>query len=119
MAVRFNSAIPKLASLDIARSVAFYEKLGFRRAAVHEGMAIVIQDDVELHFWLTTDPSIPGATGCRINVGGIDALYELYLPLEVVHPKAPLRDEPWGLREFSIVDIDGNLLTFASRISPA
>ena len=116
MSVCLRSAIPKLASLDIERSVAFFETLGFRRVAVYETMAIVSRDAVDIHFWLTDDPQIAHATGCRVNVDGIDALYDEYLPLKIVHPKDPLADKPWGLREFSIVDVDGNLVTFASPI---
>jgi catechol 2,3-dioxygenase-like lactoylglutathione lyase family enzyme len=111
-----KTAIPKLASLDIERSVKFYEALGFQRIAVHPTLAMVTRDDVDIHFWLTDNPDIPNATGCRVNVGGIDALYQEYLPLNIVHPKDPLGDKPWGLREFSILDLDGNILTFASPI---
>ena len=41
MHARLKTAIPKLASRDIERSVAFFKKLGFTRIAVHPGMAIV------------------------------------------------------------------------------
>lgn len=114
---RLTSAIPKLASLDIGRSVTFFARLGFQHLAIYDTMAIVRRDDVEIHFWLTDKPSIPHATGCRVNVDGIDRLYEQYLPLGVVHPNGPLCDQPWGLREFSILDGDGYLLTFASPIT--
>jgi hypothetical protein len=111
-----KAAIPKLASLDIERSVAFFERLGFQRVAVHPTVAMVTRDAVDIHFWLTNDPAIPQATGCRVNVDGIERLYEEFKPLQVVHPRDPLGDKPWGLREFSILDVDGNVLTFASPI---
>jgi hypothetical protein len=113
-----KTAIPKLASLNIERSVTFFEALGFSRIAVHPTMALVSRDEVEIHFWLTDNPDIPNATGCRVNVDGVDALYEEYRQLDIVHPKDPLGDKPWGLREFSIIDVDGNLLTFAGPIPP-
>jgi hypothetical protein len=111
-----KTAIPKLASLNIERSVTFFEALGFSRVAVLPTVAMVSRDDVDIHFWLTDDPAIPKATGCRVNVDGIDALYQAYLPLDIVHPNDPLGDKPWGLREFSILDVDGNILTFAAPI---
>lgn len=114
-----KTAIPKLASLDIERSVQFFEKLGFTRIAVHPTVAMITRDDVDIHFWLTNDPSVPQTSGCRANVQDVDALYEKYLPLNVVHPKDPLGDKPWGMREFSILDIDGNILTFAAPIPKA
>ena len=109
----FISAIPKLASMDIQRSIAFYEKLGFTQSAHYPDYGIVEQDDVQIHFWLCTDPALPKATGCRINVSGIDELFATYSKLGVIHPNDPLTLKPWGLREFSILDVDGNLVTFA------
>jgi hypothetical protein len=114
-----KTAIPKLASLDIERSVAFFERLGFKRIAVHPTVAMVCRDDVDIHFWLTDNPDIPHATGCRVNVDGIADLYDEYLPLNIVHPNDPLGDKPWGMREFSILDVDGNIVTFASPIPVA
>jgi hypothetical protein len=111
-----KTAIPKLASLDIERSVTFFERLGFERLAVYPTLALVARDAIEIHFWLTDDRAIPEATGCRVNVDGIDALYQEYLPLNVIHPNDPLGDKPWGMREFSILDVDGNILTFAAEI---
>jgi hypothetical protein len=109
----FLSAIPKLASLDIQRSIAFFEKLGFTKSAHFPDYGIVTQDAVQIHFWLCTDPALPRATGCRINVSGIEALFAKYSQLGVIHPNDPLSLKPWGLREFSILDVDGNLVTFA------
>lgn len=109
----FISAIPKLASLDIQRSIAFFEKVGFTQTAHYPDYGIVEQDGVQIHFWLCTDPAIPRATSCRVNVSGIDALFASYAKLGLIHPHDPLATKPWGLREFSILDLDGNLVTFA------
>jgi hypothetical protein len=109
----FISTVPKLASLDIQRSIAFFEKLGFAKSTRYPDYAIVEQDGVQIHFWLCTDPAVPKATGCRINVSGIDELFATYSKLGVIHPNDPLTLKPCGLREFSILDVDGNLVTFA------
>jgi hypothetical protein len=117
----FISAIPKLASMDIQRSIAFFEKLGFTKSTQfpddNPNYGIVEQDGVQIHFWLSTDPAIPKATGCRINVSGIDELFASYSKLGVIHPNDPLTQKPWGLREFSILDVDGNLVTFAEQMA--
>jgi catechol 2,3-dioxygenase-like lactoylglutathione lyase family enzyme len=113
MLTQLKTAIPKLASLNIERSVDFFEKLGFSKVASYPNYAVVRRDSVEIHFWLCNDSRIPGETGCRINVEGIDALFKDYSAKNIVHPKDPLSLKPWGLREFSIVDVDGNLVTFA------
>lgn len=116
---RMERAIPVLASLDIEATLDFYaEKLGFRPVARHADYGIVERDDVQIHFWLTDDASVPKATSCRVDVTGIDQLYDEMSAAGVVHPNGPLTDQPWGLREFAVLDGDGNLITFAERTSP-
>jgi hypothetical protein len=114
-----KTAIPKLASLDIERSVSFYEQFGFNRVAVHPTLALISRGPIELHFWLTQDPTVPQTNGARVNVSGIDALYDEFLLRGAIHPNDPLGDKPWGKREFSILDVDGNVLTFAAEIPAA
>lgn len=48
----------------------------------------------------------------RVEVDDLDHLYVDYQRRGLVHPNAPLQDQPWGTREFAIRDLDGNLLTF-------
>ena len=54
-------------------------------------------------------------SACRINVQGIDELYEQIVSWGIVHPKAPLEAKRWGVREFGIVDVNGNLVWFVER----
>lgn len=112
MTARLIAAIPKLASLDIERSLAFFERLGFRRLHTSREYGVVRRDDVSLHFWLCADARIPHETGCRVSVAGIDPLFETFSALGIIHPNGHLESKPWGSREFSILDPDGNLVTF-------
>ena len=115
MSARLKSAIPSLASLDIERSVAFFGKLGFARLASYSDYAVVERDSVQLHFWLCDDPAIPRTTGCRISVEHVAELFAEYSAHGVIHPNGALAVKPWGWREFSILDVDGNLVTFGER----
>ncbi len=112
--IRFVDATPVLASLDIRRSVDFFvSKLGFEEIhAAQGGYGIVRHGPVSIHFWACTDPGIPRATGCRVQVRSIDRLYDRCKSLDIVHPNAPLQAKPWGDDEFAILDPDGNLVTF-------
>lgn len=112
MDYRLLAAIPKLASLDIERSVSFFESLGFRRHGDYPDYGIVERDGVQIHYWLCSDARIPKETACRITVEGIEALYGTYAAHGVIHPNGALATKPWGVREFSILDPDGNLVTF-------
>ena len=111
MSSRLVAAIPKLASLNIERSLRFFERLGFRRKGSYPDYGIVERDGVQIHFWLCNDARIPKETGCRITVEGIEGLFEAFSAEEVIHPNGKLARKPWGVWEFSIVDPDGNLVT--------
>jgi hypothetical protein len=113
MPVRFLAAIPKLAALNIERSLAFFESLGFVRGGrSYPGYGIVERDGVQLHFWLCQDARIPTETACRVTVEGIEQLFHAYSEKGVIHPNGSLEVKPWGVWEFSILDPDGNLITF-------
>lgn len=112
---RLLAAIPKLASLDLERTLAFYEGLGFRRHGDYPDYGIVDRDGVQLHFWLCTDARIPKETACRIEVEGIEGLFDAYSQRGVIHPNGSLALKPWVVWEFSILDPDGNLVTFQQQ----
>jgi DNA-binding transcriptional MerR regulator len=111
-------AVPVLASLDIEATQHFYaERMGFAAVARYPDYGIVARDDVQIHFWLTDDVDIPRATSCRVDVTGVDRLYEEMTASGVVHPNGPLTDQPWGFREFAVLDGDGNMIKFGERTS--
>jgi catechol 2,3-dioxygenase-like lactoylglutathione lyase family enzyme len=115
--VAFTYAVPVLAALDVAETAGFYERvMGFTADYVAEDYGIVSRGSVTIHFWHCQDRSIAESTGCRVAVEGVDALYAAYSAEEIIHPNAPLQDQPWGTREFAVVDLNGNLLTFFERI---
>ena len=112
--VQLIAATPLLASLDLNRSVDFFvSKLGFDSVyAVARQYGIVKHGAVGIHFWPCSDPEIPKATSCRVQVAGIEDLYRHCLAQDIVHPNARLESKPWGSKEFAILDPDGNLVTF-------
>jgi uncharacterized glyoxalase superfamily protein PhnB len=115
--VTFKNAIPKHAARDIAKAVEFYvQKLGFRKVFLYDGGAVIMRDAVEIHLWQCDDKYIAENTACRVNVEGIEALYEEMRAQGAVHPNGRLETKPWGLKEFTVLDLDGNGITFAERV---
>jgi hypothetical protein len=111
--IKFKSAVPKQAAGNISKAVEFYEqKLGFSRMFVLDDYAGVARGPVEIHLWRCEDKYIAENTACRVNVEGIEALYEEYRPRGVIHPNGVLETKPWGLKEFTVLDLDGNGITF-------
>lgn len=111
-------AIPMLASLNEDETVKFYtEKLGFTFHSNWDGYLIFSRDGVYIHLWPCTDPAIPKATGCYVNVNEVNKLYEEYQTRGIIHPNGPLKDMPWGMRQFSILDNAGNIIHFGENVS--
>lgn len=108
-----KKSIPQLPSLDLLRSKEFYEKnLGFKTLKQYDDILLLGKDGFELHLWLCDDPSIPQNSSVYYHVDSIDSMYLVYKNKGIVHKNAELMDKPWGMREFYVVDLDGNLLKF-------
>jgi catechol 2,3-dioxygenase-like lactoylglutathione lyase family enzyme len=106
-------AIPILASLNEVETIKFYtEKLGFTFHNSWDGYLILSRDGVNIHLWPTNDVEIPKNTGCYVRVTEVEKLYAEYLPQGVVHPNGPLKEMPWQMKQFSILDNNGNIIHF-------
>ncbi|MEX2029347.1 MAG: VOC family protein [Anaerolineales bacterium] len=128
--MRMLQAYPNMPVGDIPRSVEFYrDKVGLPPRHQEQGFAILSRDALEVHLWLANDESwrgrkgdrpivsgaesfLAGSASCRIRVDDVEELYRALRPLGIVHDNAPLSDQPWGDRDFAILDPDGNLFTF-------
>lgn len=102
------STIPALPVQHIGTAVAFYrDRLGFADGYQDDGFAILTRDDVVVHLWAASDdgwqhrstagPVVSGAesflagtASCRIEVEGIDDLFEEYRASGVLYARAPL-----------------------------
>ena len=113
-----KSAVPILASLNEQESIKFYtEKLGFTFHSSWEGYLILSKDKVFIHLWPCNDKEVAKNTGCYINVTEIDKLYEKYEPLGIVHPNGKLEEKPWKMKQFSILDNNGNIIHFGEDMN--
>lgn len=132
--MRMQKTIPALPVESIKRSCEYYtNKLGFKIRHQEDTFAIAVRDEIEIHLWQACDKSwkwrsillalkpiwsgaetfIAGTASCRIQVQGIDELYEEYKKQGVLHSSDSIVEEQyWGHREFPAVDNHRNLLTF-------
>ncbi|MCA8567449.1 hypothetical protein LGN57_21775, partial [Escherichia coli] len=60
--------------------------------------------------------SAAGTASCRIEVEGIDELYQHIKPLGILHPNTSLKDQWWDERDFAVIDPDNNLISFFQQI---
>ncbi len=94
--VRFTGAVPVLPTTDLNRATSFYGQLGFQVLHQEAEYAIVTRDGVELHLWLSPERSLAEQSSCRIQVTGLEALYEEYQTRGLLAPDAAVRAKPWG-----------------------
>jgi uncharacterized glyoxalase superfamily protein PhnB len=113
-----ESAIPVLPVSDVPKAVAFYrERLGFAPRFEYGPYAGVGRGTIEVHLDGSARSAAP--ISARFAVTGVDALYAEFQTQRVIHPAEPLETKPWGMRQFSALDADGNRLTFAEPVQPA
>ncbi|NEB80426.1 VOC family protein [Streptomyces sp. SID14478] len=120
---------PIMPSRDLAATIAFYAALGFTVDGHYpdDGYLILVRDHAELHFFHApdTDPlSTAHALYLRLDGGAhvVDALHEEwrgaglsedpYATPRLVEPD----DTVYEMREFALVDPDGNLLRVGSAL---
>ena len=120
----YDLAIPTLPCRSVSATVAFYKRLGFEGGA-HEfssEYAILRRGAVELHFFAHKE-FVPAnsSAGCYIRVLDVEDIYRSFSSSQLPRTGIPrmdiLEDKPWGLREFAIVDADGNLLRIGQIIA--
>ena len=122
MKTRLTSFAPQFLVDDLARSIAYYQKLGFTFGEPwDEFYAIGQLDGLELH--LKEAPKLQAERHHRqsnehldsaAGVDGIEAFYEQCVANGVNITKT-LAATPWGTKDFYVEDPDGYIIAFGGR----
>lgn len=108
----FNHPTPELPVEDVERAQQHYrDALGFKIGWVYPGKEIgaVSRDDAAIFFRKRSRPFEPAIHW--VFAEDIDAMYE-ELRSSGATIVEPLEEKPWGLRQFTVEDIDGNRFYF-------
>lgn len=117
----FKSVHPVCPVTDMAASLAFWLRLGFKvvfsdkqppAAADYAGVA---REGLELHLQTFTREQRAGTQTMAIRIemsdrAALEALNAEWLRHRII--TAPLEDKPWGTREFGFYDPDGTPFFF-------
>jgi catechol 2,3-dioxygenase-like lactoylglutathione lyase family enzyme len=116
--MRTERSEPILPARNLEETRTFYEKLGFVAWHRERGpweYQILSRGHLVVHFF--AEPELtPGAneTSCYWRVKDADRLYRelaaLNLPSQGIPRLTAPVDQPWGMREFALVDPSGNLV---------
>jgi len=105
-------ALPELPCDDVAAAVGWYrEVLGFRINYQQHDLGVMDRDRITVLLIARTDEH-KGIGSCEVYVSDADALYEELLA-KGARVLGPPVSHPWGLRDFRVIDIEGNRITFA------
>jgi catechol 2,3-dioxygenase-like lactoylglutathione lyase family enzyme len=108
---------------DIAKSIAHYRQaLGFAVTFEYGNpifYACLCRDEVALHLLAAQETKrLPGNGGICVFVRDVDHVHADLLSRGANVIKAP-QDYAYGMRDFDVVDLDGNHLTFGMESRPA
>ena len=117
--IRFRAAIPWIACTDVPAMLEFFEtRLGFTTEwtwGEPPTDAGVQRDEVRLYFFANPDLAARvNDSEITIAVDPIDALFEEHqrrgAPI-----RTPIRNEPWGSREYHVTTPQGYVLRFSGE----
>jgi|GEM_PF-224264 len=109
-----QQALPELPCSDVAAAVAWYrDVLGFRINYQQHDLGVMDRDTITVLLIARTDQH-KGIGSCEVYVADADLLYE-ELQAKGARILGPPVSHPWGLRDFRVIDPEGNRITFAQR----
>ncbi len=112
MSDRITANLP---ARDFDATEHFYARLGFTSAFKDTAWMILRRGPLELEFfpYPDLDPATSSFGAC-VRVDDVDALHAAWVSANVapegIPRLTPPRNEPWGLRQANLVDLDGSLL---------
>jgi catechol 2,3-dioxygenase-like lactoylglutathione lyase family enzyme len=110
-----SAAHPILPSQDLDATENFYRQLGFMSQGRFGSYMILRRETVELHFWFCPERHIAENSSCYFRTPDADTLYKAF-SLITGGKVTPPEDRPWGMREFYVMDPNGNLLRFGQLL---
>ena len=118
-----DHATPNLPSRNLAATSAFYTRLGFREVFRDASWLIVTRGSLQLEFFPhpELDP-FANYAGCCLRVDDARALHSAFSVAGLSTSSRDIprltgpNDQPWGFREFALLDEDGNLLRGLERL---
>jgi uncharacterized glyoxalase superfamily protein PhnB len=119
----FRYTAPVLETDDVENAVLWYtENLAFSVEQIHRdpdgqhatNYAVLRRDGVTIHLVLRAERDLPvaGRVETMIVVADVNSLFDTICKLDIDVVRR-LADRPWGHRDFTILDPDGNALWFS------
>ncbi len=106
-------AVPVLRSPSLEAHSSFWSAAGFDVEAFSDDFGAAVRDGVELHL-VEVDPNARDRGEAYLHVRDVDSIQAAWAAAGL--PVSEVRDEPWGMREFNVVDPGGNQIRVGRNI---
>ncbi len=106
-------AVPVLHTGDLEASMRFWEAAGFEVHRYGEDFASGHREGLEVHLVLDR-PEGRDRGAAYIHARDVNAVHATWTAAGL--PVSQLRDEPWGMREFAVVDPGGNRVRIGRNV---
>ena len=108
----FRQALPELPFRAVAPAVAYYrDVLGFKINYQQDDLGVMDRDAITILLIARTDRH-RGIGSFGVYVDDVDALHA-EISAKGANILGPPVSHPWGLRNFQILDLEGNRVTFS------
>ena len=108
---QLRQVLPELPLNDVPAGVAYYrDVLGFSINYEQQDLGVMYRDSVTLLLVQKT-PDRHSIGSCYVYIRDADALHAELLAKGAKVQGEPV-SKPWGLRDFSVLDLEGNCITF-------
>ena len=109
---QLHEVLPMLPLSDVAAGIAHYQQaLGFHINYAQADLGVMYRDDVTL-LLIQRTAQYAGIGACEAYVTDADALHAELVGRGANVQGTPV-SHPWGLRDFTVLDLEGNRLVFA------
>ena len=105
----YRMAIPVLPVTDLDTALPFYSQLGFETVERLDDFAVLQAGAIKIHLSQFGGHNTPVCAAIRV---GDPARLWKKLTSQQATGLGPVEDHPWGIRDFTATDPDGNTLRF-------
>lgn len=106
-----REALPHMPLSDVPAGIAYYQEvLGFSINFAQHDLGVMYRDDITI-LLITRSERYTGIGSFSVYIGDADALHAELLGKGARVQGEPV-SRPWGLRDFSVLDLEGNQITF-------
>ncbi len=106
---------PILPAQDLDVTETFYGQLGFSSQGRWGSYMILRREAIELHFQMNPDRKLAESSSCYLRTNDADELHAAF-GQPAGGKVTPPEDRAWGMREFYVMDPNGNLLRIGQLI---